>query len=134
MTINIATLLKKNKLRGSKTAFKNPLKVDTIITKELISELGDKDFIDTFMELADTKKWTWRGQTINRQELVTEMTDRVLRLITAEVDHYKEHGGFKTENWNIAYISSGRVMSMPTNFDYISDKEIWIDIDFCSSL
>jgi len=133
MTIDITTLLKKNKLRGSKTKFKNPLKVDAIITDELLSRYGDLEFIDTFMELAQEKRWTWRGHSIARNELVTEMTDRVLRIFTAEIDYYIKHGGFKAENWAITYISTGRVISMPTNFDYDGD-EIWIDIDFSCSL
>ena len=133
MTIDITTLLKKNKLRGSKTKFKNPLKVDAIITNELLSRYGDLEFIDTFMELAQEKRWTWRGHSIARNELVTEMTDRVLRIITAEIDYYVEYGGFKTENWVISYISTGRVISMPANFDF-SDGEAWIDIDFSCSL
>ena len=130
MQINLKDITKK----GSKfTELKSYPKVMTEIKKEIENDLYDKIFIDRFVELSKIYNWTWLHQEINKNNVIDRMAENVYNILKKEIEYKRHHKEFK-DTWVINYISSGRIVTFPTEFDVFDSKNIFIHFEFSCHL
>jgi len=128
MLIDLKPLIKKN------GKLKNEYKVKNAIRSNIRDyEYGAMGFVEKFYDLAVQYKWTWFQTDINIETITEHLVNDVYRIIEKEVDYYTEHKKFRTENWGITFISSGRLTTRPVDFEE-TKKHIWLEVEFSTTL
>ena len=129
MLVNLKKFMNKNG-----TEVKSEKKIKKRLRKYILHpEYGSTKFIDTFYKLSQEYNWRWAGEVITKEMIIDHLINYSYRIINAEIEYYFNNNTWKSENWVIPGISSGRISVRPVDFE-VSGKRIWLELEFCTTL
>jgi len=127
MLVNLKKFMKKS---GPKSEEKIKKRLRKCILHPLY---GNREFIDIFYSLTKAYDWEWIGEVITKEMITERLIDYSYRIIKAELDYFYTNNTWRSENWVIPGISSGRLSVRPVDFE-ISGPRIWLELEFCTTL
>ena len=82
MLLNLKKCMKNGEIKSEK-------KIKKYIKKCIKNdEVGEMDFVNTFVKIANKKRWKWYKNEINKETVIQHLINDTYRIVKSEIDYY----------------------------------------------